>query len=144
MIKKEFLETSGTVFRALGCRQYEKRFIYEHEEMYVAFILVRSNFSEAYYHEIDCVIKELHPEIKPSEILERDFDFILRPRLILSPKMIPLELGEINIEEYERSLRDTLENFLKSVDEKGLKIIQDYEKKGYVLEKNAHELLSRY
>ena len=144
MTRKEFLESAGNVFRMLGCKQYKKKFVYEHEDVYITFMLVKSNFSEAYYHDFNCTIKRLHPEIKPSEISEKDFDFILQPRLILLPNTVSVKPDEFDIEEYKKSLQNTLEIFLKNVNEKGLRLIKDYEKEGHPLRKNAQELLSKY
>ena len=128
-------------FKMFGCKQYKKKFVYEHEEVYITFMISRSNFSEAYYHEFNCTIKCLHPEIKPSEISVKDFDFVVRPRLVLAPKMIPMELYKLDVKEYEKLLHSKLESFFKSVNERGLMFIRDHEKKGCDLTKDAHELL---
>jgi len=141
MIKKEFLEVSGNIFIMMGCKQYKKKFVYEHEDMYITFMLSKSSFSEAYYHDFNCTIKVLHPGIKPSEITDKDFDFFAHPRLILAPKMVPLELDKVDVNEYKKLLQNKLEGFLKGVDEKGLMLIKDYEKKGELLNKNAQDLL---
>jgi len=149
MIRKEFLETSGNVFRRLGCKQYGKKFIYEHEDMYITFMLVKSKFSESYYHEFNFTIKVLHSGIKPSEITERDFDLLSYPRLRLSPKTIAIQLSEVDVLEYEKLLQNSLEDFLKNVNKKGLALIKDYEKNGclgvpVILRENVRELLSKY
>jgi hypothetical protein len=142
--KEEFLETSAAVFKMLGCKQYGKKFVYEHSEMYITFMLSRSNFGDAYYLDFNCTIKSLHPGLTPSDISVKNYDFIAHPRLILAPKMVPLRLDELDVKEYEKMLQNKLEIFLKSVDKKGLILIKDYERKGEFLQKKAEELLSNY
>jgi len=149
MIRKEFLESSGNIFIMMGCKQYKKKFVYEHEDMYITFILTKSNFSEAYYHEFNCTIKSLHPGIKPSDITEKDFDLLSYPRLRLSPKTIAIKLSEVDAREYEKLLQNSLEDFLRIVNKKGLMLIKDYEKNGchgvpVLLRENTRELLSKY
>ncbi|MDR2866946.1 MAG: hypothetical protein LBV13_06085 [Methanomassiliicoccaceae archaeon] len=143
MLKKEFLESSGNIFRAFGCKQYKRKFVYDHEDMYITFFLIRSNYSEAYYFDFNCTIKALHPGIKPSEILEKDFDFILYPRWILLPKMIPLQLDLVDVQKYEKILKKELERFLKKVNKKGLRFLKEYGR-GHALGEKAEELLSKY
>jgi hypothetical protein len=145
MNKEEFMEAAASVFKAFGCKKYKNKFVYDHEDMYITFMLTRSSFSESYYHDIHCTIKALHPEIRPSEIRWKDSDFLIYPRFRVTPPTIATEIAKFDAEKYKELLQNNLEPFLKEVNKKGLLLFKECEEKRKVrMKEYAKELLSKY
>lgn len=127
----------------LGFKQYKRKFVYDHGDAYIVFMLIRSYYSATYYVDFNLIIKALHPDAKPPQISWEDFDFIGQPRLRLSSKMFSIELEIVDLQEYERLLQKSLEKFLKGLNKKGLKFLTKYSKIS-VLSEDAKGFLSKY
>ena len=105
MTKNEFIDITSQCFAEQNCVQNKKQFAYEHENMYLVFILIKSNYSDCYYIDYNCSLKTLHPKFDFSDTY---YDIILQPRLTLSNGITQLKYEEMDALKYEEILRKTI------------------------------------
>ena len=124
MTKNEFLEMTKKGFNLFGFKQHKKIFTYEHEEFFIHFILLRSNYSDCYYLDINCSIKALHEDIMPED---KYFDFVGQPRITILDGPCQLKPEELNAEKYRVTLHNTIKTVLGNINKKGLSFIKELE-----------------
>jgi len=133
------MEITARVFETENCKQQKKQFIYEHKDIYVIFMLIKSNYSDCYFIDFNCSIKALHQKFI---ISEENYDIVLQPRITLLSGVTQLKFEEMDKEKYEKILLETITDILHKVNKEGLVFVKKLEKEGYVLEKKAKEYLS--
>ena len=146
MTKQEFIKSTAKVFESFGCKRHKKVFSYEHEDFYLFFILIKSNYSDCYYLHINCAIKGLHSVIAPKE---EYYDLLSYPRITLLNGIWQLMPEELEADKYEEVLRKTIEVILERVKKRGIRFVKDLEKVddkityGGILTKEAEEYLAK-
>ena len=113
---------------SLNCKQYKKTktFSYEQEEFFLFFILLRSNYSDCYYLDINCSIKALHLELTP-EI--NNCDLVGQPRIkLLDDRTCQIKPEELEKNQYELNLYNTIKTILANADKNKLLFVKNLEK----------------
>lgn len=122
---KEFKSINNKCFTDLGCKKIKKYYVFETKNVFFVFIILKSNFCDCYYIDYNIVIKMAHSAITISMISEKEFDFVLQPRLTLCDGTVELKLDNLVGETYESNLKLTLENFVYRVNKSDLNAVND-------------------
>ena len=126
---KEFHKINDKCFEINGCKKINKNYIYEGHDVFIIFMIIKSNYSSCYYIDYNFVVKSIHSAVSIASLTVSDFDFILQPRLILHDGTTQLLLNNLTKESYEMNLKIDISNLIQRVERYGLVFIKELVKK---------------
>lgn len=130
MDKKDFLKTINDCFKRQGCFKVKRKYVFRMQNMFVAFMVIRSDYCDCYYIDYNFVVKGAHPNVTVETVSERDFDMVVQPRLKLADGSVRLKPEDLSQRVFEQNLNASISHVLKQMQSMDLDYIRALLKPG--------------
>ncbi len=125
----EFKKVTENCLYNKGFKKAKKSIYYfETQDLFLCIIILRSNYSECYFLDYNFIIKAAHPDFSIISVTDKDFDFILEPRIKLKNGIVNLVPEELTME-YEIILSETIDSIIDEIKRLGSDYIKTILKK---------------